>query len=250
MNDQAPPQPLKLYNWPTSTCSQKVRLVLSEKELQWEDAQLDWRNDEQVSDWYLAINENGVVPTLMHGARAITDSSVINEYLEEVFPQAPLLPSDPYERARVRAWRQYIDEVPTQAIRIPSFNRRIVPAMARLSDAEFETRVGRRTLRKQFYKRMGRDGFTAQEVEDSREKLRDTVVRMNRSLQNNHWLASERLSLADASVLPTIVRMDDLGLSALWADCPLVEDWYRRWQSRPSFALTYTTAARVRAAAE
>ena len=116
---------LILYNWPTSTCSQKVRLVLAEKLLAFEDRRLDSSKAENLADWYLELNENGVVPTLAHGARIIVDSSVIAEYLEEVFPAISLSPADAYQRARMRAWRQFIDEVPTSAIRVPSYNRYI-----------------------------------------------------------------------------------------------------------------------------
>lgn len=47
------------------------------------------------------------MPTLAHGDRIVIDSSVITEYLDEVFPDVPLRPSDVYERARMRAWRRY-----------------------------------------------------------------------------------------------------------------------------------------------
>jgi len=70
---------LVLYNWPTSTCSQKVRMVLAEKALPYEDRRLDSSRSENLSDWYLKLNENGVVPILTHGTRVVIDSSVIAE---------------------------------------------------------------------------------------------------------------------------------------------------------------------------
>ena len=65
---------LTLYNWPTSTCSQKVRIVLAEKSLPFEDRRLDSGKNENLADWYLKLNENGVVPTLAHGEKIIVDS--------------------------------------------------------------------------------------------------------------------------------------------------------------------------------
>jgi glutathione S-transferase len=79
-----------------------------------------------LSDWYLAFNPNGVVPALVHDGRTILNSSVIRENLEDVFPNRPLRPRDPVEVAHIRAWRQFIDEVPTVAIRYPSFNAAFV----------------------------------------------------------------------------------------------------------------------------
>ena len=130
---------LTLYNWPTSTCSQKVRLVLAEKHLAFTDRRLDSSKSENLSDWYLKLNENGVVPTLAHGNRIVIDSSVITEYLDEVFPDVPLRPLDVYERARMRVWRQFIDEVPTSAIRVPSYNRYIRHKWQNLSQDEFKS---------------------------------------------------------------------------------------------------------------
>ena len=64
MNDVNPAaEKLTLYNWPTSTCSQKVRIVLAEKSLPFEDRRLDSGRNENLADWYLKLNENGVVPT-------------------------------------------------------------------------------------------------------------------------------------------------------------------------------------------
>jgi glutathione S-transferase len=114
---------LKLYNFPQSTCSQKVRLTLWEKGLDFLDRPVNSAAREHLSDWYLKLNPNGVVPTLDHDGSIIIDSSVIMEYLDEVFPENSLTPSDPVARAKVRKWMRYFEEVPTPAIRVPSFNR-------------------------------------------------------------------------------------------------------------------------------
>ena len=239
---------LTLYNWPTSTCSQKVRIVLAEKGLPWTDRRLDSRRNENLADWYLALNENGVVPTLTHGERIIVDSSVINEYLDEVFPQVPLRPADPYQRARMRAWRQYIDEVPTPAIRVPSYNRYIRHKYQSLSQQEFDAQVARRTVRRHFYRRMGLAGSGAEEEREAVERLRDTIERMERALARGPWLIEDAFTLADVSLIPTLVRMLDIGLADLWADKPVISGWLERVQARPSFACTFYPGSRYGAA--
>lgn len=241
--------PLELLNSPVSTCSQKVRMALAEKGLPWTDRVISFEQGEHLSDWYLKLNPNGVVPTLLHDGSVIRDSSVINEYLEDVFPDKPLRPEGPLERARMREWRQYIDEVPTEAIRYPSFNAHFVRLTASMTDEQFERHVSRLPLRKHFYQRMGRTGFSKSEVDAALERLRQTVERMQNSLCESEWLANDAFTLADVSIMPTIVRMDDLGLSHLWSDLPRVKDWYARIQKRASFAATYPPAARMLAAA-
>jgi glutathione S-transferase len=239
---------LTLYNWPTSTCSQKVRLVLAEKSLPWEDRRLDSQKGENLSDWYLKLNENGVVPTLTHGPKVIIDSSVINEYLDEVFPAVPLSPADPFHRARMRAWRQFIDEVPTPAIRVPSYNRYIRHKWEAMSQDEFDSHVERRTVRKHFYRKMGRQGSDPEDEKEAIDKLRETIVRMDRALAHGPWLIGDQFTLADVSLIPTLVRMHDIGLAQMWDDRPRVAGWYQRVQMRPSFAPTFYPGSRYTAA--
>ena len=110
---------LTLYNFPQSTCSQKVRLALWEKGLDFEDRIVNHREREHLRPAYLALNPNGVVPTLVHDDNVIIDSSVICEYLDEVFPETSLSMPDPVGRAHMRKWLRYLEEVPTPAIRVP-----------------------------------------------------------------------------------------------------------------------------------
>jgi glutathione S-transferase len=244
-----PPAPrrlymLELYNTSVSTCSQKVRLALAEKDLEFTDRQVSLRNNEQLSDWYLKLNPNGVVPTLVHDGRAVIDSSVINEYLEESFPEVPLLPREPWLRARAREWRQYIDEVPTHAIRIPSFNAFIVPQWGK-DRTWAATRQEKAPLRKSLYKRLGPDGYPKEDLDDAMEKLRQTVERMDASLKEGPWLAGGQFTLADISMTPNMVRLYDLGRTDLWKDLPQVVDWFERVQRRPSFARAYYAGSRM-----
>ncbi len=235
---------LELFNAPVSTCSQKVRMALWEKGLPWEDRVIVFQTNDHLSDWYLALNPNGVVPTLVHDGRTVIDSSVINEYLEDVFPERPLRPKGAFEVAHMRAWRQFIDEVPTIAIRYPSFNAAFVHIWAHMSDEDHASYVNRRPLRKHFYRRMGRDGFPKEDVDAALDMLRMTLERMQAALEKTQWLADDAFTLADISIMPTIVRMEDLGLAHLWADLPNVADWFTRIQARPAFAKTYGPGTR------
>lgn len=235
---------LKLYNAPQSTCSQKVRLTLAEKGLEFEDVRINLFGNEQLSDWYLRINPNGVVPTLQHGGAIVVDSSVINEYLDETQPGPKLVPAEPLVRARMRAWRQFIDEVPTAAIRVHSFNAFVIRKFDGQTDEEVAAVTGRMPLRKHFYRRMGREGFSDAEVAEAQDKLRLTLERMARALETGPWLIGEQFTLADISLVPTLVRLEDLHLWSLWRDLPAVAGWYARVQARPSFSAAYYPGSR------
>jgi glutathione S-transferase len=119
---------LELYGAPQSTCSQRVRFVLNAKGLAFEEHKLDLFSGDQLKPDYLKLNPNGLVPTLLHDGAPVIDSSVIMEYLEEVFPAGrTFVPADPLSRARMRALIRFIDELPTPAVRVPSYNLAFLP---------------------------------------------------------------------------------------------------------------------------
>src|SRR5262245_66018815 len=75
-----------LYNAPQSTCSQRVRFVLNAKGLPFAERKLDLLAGDQLAPDYLALNPNGVVPTLDHDGNIVIDSTVIMEYLVTLAP--------------------------------------------------------------------------------------------------------------------------------------------------------------------
>lgn len=239
---------LELYHAHISTCSQKVRLCLAEKRLDWTSHPIEFATGDHLKPAYLALNPNGVVPTLVHDGRPVIDSSVICEYLEEIAPDAgtALMPRDAYGRARVRAWLRYIEEVPTAAIRVPSFNGLFLKGWRQLSDAQRARYIDATPLRKGHYRRFGTEGFSKDQLDESAERLRQTVERIDGAIaKGSRWLAGDAISLADLCVVPTIVRMSDIGLEGIWRDLPGMTDWYARIRARPSFDKAFYPGARV-----
>lgn len=238
---------IELYHAHISTCSQKVRLCLAEKEIKWHGHAVNFALSEHLQDSYLKINPNGVVPSLVHNGDPVVDSSVICEYLQESHSSQgqALMPDDCLGRAKVRAWLRYIEEVPTAAIRVPSFNSLFKPTLCQQTDEQRAQYIEKTPLRKDMYRRFGKDGFSQQELDSSTERLEQTLSRMESSLQDQAWLAGKDYSLAEICVIPTLVRMEDIGLSYLWAKLPNVTDWYQRIQARPSFKQAYYPGARV-----
>lgn len=238
---------LTLYHANHSTCSQKVRLCLAEKKLNWESRLINLATNEHLTSKYLTLNPNGVVPTLIHDGAVIRDSGVICEYLEEVFPQEPLMPSSPLDRAAVRSWIRYLDEVPTAAVRVPSFNMAFLPRYDGLDDVSFQREhADIRPLRKHFYEKMGRKGFDDSEVDNAMERLKTAIARMEEGLANQSWLSGDRVGLADFIAAPLIDRLDDLGFATLWEGCaPKFTGWFERLRSRPSFAKAFYPKSRL-----
>jgi len=238
---------LTLYCFPQSTCSQKVRLALWEKGIPFEERHVDHKNREHLSDWYLKLNPNGVVPTLTDGDDVIIDSSVILEYLEEVYPDHAMSPDNPLKRAHMRKWLRYLEEVPTPAIRVPSFNKHLAKRYENMEDDAYQAMAEAHPVRKHFYKRMNKTGFSAEETAESIDRLDSAAQRVSDALESHgkDWIMGDMLTIVDPAYMPTVDRMIDLGLGDMIFDRPALKAWYERYAKRPAFEKTFYEGARL-----
>jgi glutathione S-transferase len=100
---------IKLYTFPLSTNSRKVRIALLEKGLEFERVNIDLAKREQKNPEYLKIHPFGQVPALDDEGFVVYDSTVINEYLEDEYPYPSLMPEDSEGRARARLMEDFRD---------------------------------------------------------------------------------------------------------------------------------------------
>ena len=224
---------LELYDNVNSVCAQKVRVALAEKALDWKRHAMTLRGD-QFDPQYMKLNPNAVVPTLVHGGRVVTESSVILYYLEEVFPTPPLMPREPLERAKVRMVNKLVDEYVHNACVILTFGTAFRPRFAGMSGEEIEKSLAKSPLKKRTeYKRdvalHGLESHYAREAFESYGKLLKLI---NES--EGGWLAGGAFSLADIAAVPYVLRLDLLKMSRLWDRLPGVAAWYERVLARPS----------------
>ena len=90
---------LELYHHGSSVCAAKVRFALMEKGADWEGRYIDILKGDQFDPEYMKLNPKAVVPTLVHDGRVVVESTVICEYVDDVFPEPALKPEDPHQRA-------------------------------------------------------------------------------------------------------------------------------------------------------
>jgi maleylpyruvate isomerase len=112
---------MKLHGYFRSSASYRVRIALNLKEVRADNLPHHLRKGEQCAPAYLALNPQGLVPTLENDEGAIiTQSLAIIEWLEETHPEPPLLPKDPLRRAKVRAFALAVacDVHPVQNLKV------------------------------------------------------------------------------------------------------------------------------------
>lgn len=231
-----------LYNAPQSTCSQRVRFVLNAKGLAFAEEKLDLFSGDQLRPDYLRINPNGVVPTLVDNDVPVVDSAVIIEYLDEVFPEpCRFTPQAPLKRAEMRALMRFIDEVPTPAVRVPSYNLAFLRHFRGMSEDEFIALANSKPLRKEFLLKMGRTGFPKDEMDASLARLARGIQRMDETIaaSGGPWMMGEGMTLADVAIMPVLVRLADINLATMWRDRPRVAAWLDAIRAHPAFAPTY-----------
>jgi len=231
---------LELWHNELSTCSQKVRLVLAEKRLDFTSRTIDLVAGDQHAPEYVKLNRDHVVPTLVHDGEVLVESSLINEYLEEAFPDVALAPEDPAERHAMRLWIREIDQkmhpattLLTLAITAPLTPLMQPPGLREANLASIPdpaVRAARRSVLEH--------GVDAPEVETALGALVEFLDAMERALVPGRWLSGDRFGLADASALPYVLRLE-VAVSPLLANSARrrVADWLARVKERPSFGL-------------
>ena len=216
------------YHSVESTCAQKVRFVLVEKGLEWTEHLLNLRKGDQFRPEYLKLNPKAVVPTLVNGKDCIRESSVIAEYIDDAFPDPPLRPADPGDRAIMRLFMKAFDEEIHPATGVLSYGIFLRHQMNELKTAEeleqhFQsvTDPGRRERQRQTHEH----GLKSPTAIPAIQAVRRVVEMMEDQLKNGEWLAGDSLSLADLSAVPYMVRLRELRLSAIWEARPNVTSW-------------------------
>ncbi len=232
------PTELVLYHGMASTCSKKVRLALYEKALPFESRLLDLQKFEQHASDYLALNPDGVVPTLVHRGRPVTESSIIIEYIDDAFPQDPLRPRDPYALAQMRLWLKFSDNVAYNAVYAPTWSVLSKRASGAFTEDGLQKILARIPTkeRRERWETVAREGFSQQELQDAHDKMRKCFDRIEGALADGPWLAGAKYSLADIAMIPFIDRIRNLRPEFLSEDLhPRLADWERRLRERPAF---------------
>ena len=226
------------HGW-RSSASRRVRLCLEEKGLVYEGRVVDMANLEHHSPEYLKINPLGVIPTMIHDGQPLHESGTICEYLDEAYPDPPLRPETPYERALMRNWIRHIDGLIHNLI-IFNWRHHLQKVAEQWSDEELAEKLKNipSKERQESWLRVARKPYTEEERDAARAKLVLLLDRMEDALEPSGWLVGKAYSIADIAAAPFVKRIDEeIAPDEISAKKhPRVTDWWTKIQARPAFA--------------
>ena len=197
----------RFFHAPLSPFCRKVRLVLSEKKLEFELIEEKyWEKRED----FLALNPFGQVPVLQNSEITLAESSAICEYLNEKFPDPELLPNNIEERAEVRRLVSWFD-------------------------AKFNREVTQKLVYERITKKIIGKGFPeAKNVKVGMQNIKFHIDYMSSLLEYRQWLAGNEMTLADFTAAAHFSVLD-YSRDVDWDRSNLVKDWYAKIKSRPAF---------------
>ena len=234
---------IELYHNGMSTCSQKVRLTLAEKGQDFTSHHFNLRAGDQHRPAYLALNPNGVVPTIIHDGGVVYESAVIDEYLDDVFPDPPLRPATPAGLARMRLWVKQLDEgLHAASATISACIAFRYQFMEGKTDAELKKTLdgyvdpGKRARMTENVMQGVESSFFKPAIKRVARMLDDMEIAM----ANRGWMADDSYSLADIAFTPYVTRVAHLQQDWMIEARPSVADWFDRIRARPSYKTAMT----------
>jgi glutathione S-transferase len=194
---------IKLYDFKSSPNCQRVKVVLAEKNLPYEIVPIDLTKKEQKNPDYLKMNPYGKVPVLTDDNTVLYESLIINEYLEEKYPNPPLMPKEPAKKAKGRILVDY--------------------GMAHFDSAY-------QKLRMELMKEAKEQSQPI--IDSAKNDLKKLLQRFEEELGEQQYLLGE-FSLVDADLIPRFTRLEGFGVLPD-SSLPRLGKYLERVKARPS----------------
>jgi glutathione S-transferase len=226
-------QGLHLYHFWLSSCSQRVRIVLAEKNQDWVSHEIDLEKMEHATPEYQSIHPHGVVPALIHDGQVIIESIDIVDYLDTTFPEPPLRPASDAAIASMHNWMKEADSAQHSIKTLTHeflFKQHVMPPEA---FEVFSQKHENAELVNFMRVWSSKDGIPNGEIESELKIQRDHFVRLDQALEGQDWLVDNTFSLADIAWISNVRRLDLMHYPL--DNHPHLQAWYERFQAKPSY---------------
>ena len=232
---------LHLFHATLSSCSQKTRIFLSEKEIPWTSHPIDLGANENISDFYLGINPRGLVPALVDEGTVHIESNDIILHLEGKFPEPCLIPTE--AQLSLQEMLQEEDELHPD-IRNVTFRFIFEPPVAPKSEEDLEryARMGSPTVGGKkddqkakeiaYWRAYGNHRVSDEDARQSVNTLRGALQHLDARLEDAPFLLGSDISIADIAWFVVANRMQIAGYPLGYLH-PNMLPWYERLAERP-----------------
>ncbi len=232
---------LVLYDAPNSPCGRRVRMCLIEKGVPFEIRWMSLGLMDQKQPWYLELNPNGLVPTLVHGDHALYESNVINEYIDSLLPEPRLVPDDPLLQAEMRMWMAFeLDWAkPFRDVIYETMGKKRLQDTD-ISPEDLATEITKRTDNP-FYLKFAMGVLTTPKndelIADRHTLLNEKMTLMeNRLSDGRSWLLGDEFSLADIALGPRTEMFPIIEMTDIFKRFAYIGAFMERLRARPSWA--------------
>jgi GSH-dependent disulfide-bond oxidoreductase len=241
---------LELYTSEPNTFFLKPLIALAEKKVHFTTRYFDPANFEQFAtdfpsalEAHLQLEREG--PLLVHDGTIICGTSFMLEYISESLPGPSLIPSDPYDAYRTRAWAQYLGASLGSLVPVLGCAKYLQPQLAALDPALVDRRIAAiEPVERQAGWLAMRDGtYSASYLEAVNERLAAPIARIERALHEGPWLAGPAFSAADIDAYPMLCVLPDLAPAAVNnRSTPRIAGYLERIAARDSVRAALRTA--------
>jgi glutathione S-transferase len=237
-------QGLHVFHMALSSCSQKLRIFLALKGLEWKSHEIDLMANENLSDWFLGINPRGLLPVLVDDGDVHIESNDIIAYLENKYPDPKLIPTGMEDQVDTLLKHENDLHLDLRALSFrfvfnPPEEPKSVEELERYATAGSGTvngeKDGRRDIEIGFWKTFAAEGITDEVARSAAEKFRAEFDALDDRLADHPYLLGDDLTVLDIAwfIYTNRIALAHYPLARLH---PRLNEWYERLQARPEFA--------------
>lgn len=230
---------LHLLNFSQSSCSQKVRILLREKQLPYRSREIDLKKLEHTTTWFLGINPHGVVPVLIDNGDVHIESNDILRYLEDRYPseQSWIPAGEAEEQLAIELLA--LESAIHIHLRVITMGFLAPRKMMEKSDAELDAYIANgpedldRQQQVEWWRHFAKAGVTDDEVREAITAFNKAFAQLEGLLSKQQWLVADHPTIVDIAWFINIHRAVLAGYPL--DNHPAVKHYYRRMLQRPAF---------------
>jgi glutathione S-transferase len=244
---------IELYHTPGSLCSQKVKLVLAEKQIEWKSHLINLLTFENLKPDYMRLNPKGVVPTLIHNDKVICDSVTIIHYLDTQFPNPILTPVISEQQDKMNSWIDLQNRFPMREVmygnmagidglvvrRSVQVKEKLLPKLMQASP-QLQEHYALKLKDVQQWNQTIQD---AEKITHINAKIEPMLDQLDQQLSQSEWLCGSSYSLADVVWTAVLNRLAELKFDSFWTGGKrsAIAAYLQRLKNRPSFKVAIQT---------